>query len=523
MLNRTGLNVLLAGLALVVVGCSNTEVGYIQISPATQSLAAGQTVQLTATGIIGHGTHPTSSQDVTNQVIWTSSTPAVATVSSSGLSTAVSIGTATISASMAGSTGATATITVTSGGGGTGGATLASLAIIPSSQSVASPSQTSQFIAIGTTSSGATENLTNQVAWSSSSTQIATISAGGLATGLSKGTTTITAIATISGSAVVTGTASFTVIGGASEPITALSISPGSLSLSATGQTGQFIAFGTSGSTGLQQDVTNSSQLAWSSSIPTIATISASGLATGVSAGSTTITAKWTNPDNSVVSSIATVTVAVTSAPEPLLSLTIIPGEQSVSSTNETGQFIAVGTFSTTPTVQMLPATHDGKQFPITWSSSDVKTATVNSSGLVTGLNGGGTAIIAIAQNPDGTLVTGIATFGASGGSGTRLATLTVVNVGPNSTDWLVTAPSSSGVPNLIHCGPGSQTAGLGTSVCVGDYPIGAPVTLTESPTNSEFGGWSANCENPPGTPNLTSTCTLTNLPDNATVGAIFN
>jgi hypothetical protein len=171
MLNRTGLNVLLlAGLALVVVGCSNTEVGYIQVSPAAQSLAAGQTVQFTAAGITGHGTHPTSSQDVTNQVIWTSSTPAVATVSSSGLSTAVSIGTATISASMAGSTGATATITVTSGGGGTSApGSLLSLTIIPSTITVGNLQDTGNFLAIGTYSTSPTvRDVTNSVTWLSS-------------------------------------------------------------------------------------------------------------------------------------------------------------------------------------------------------------------------------------------------------------------------------------------------------------------------------------------------------------------
>jgi len=60
----------------------------------------------------------------------------------------------------------TAELTVTgSAGGGTGGS-IVSISVIPGSQSVSSPNQTSQFIAIGTTSSGATVDLTGQVAWS---------------------------------------------------------------------------------------------------------------------------------------------------------------------------------------------------------------------------------------------------------------------------------------------------------------------------------------------------------------------
>jgi len=56
MLNRTGLNVLLlVGLVLPMVGCGSSEVDSVSISPSAQSLAAGQTVQLTATGTYGHG------------------------------------------------------------------------------------------------------------------------------------------------------------------------------------------------------------------------------------------------------------------------------------------------------------------------------------------------------------------------------------------------------------------------------------------------------------------------------------
>src|SRR5665213_4186580 len=94
---------------LPFTGCSNTEISAIQISPATQSLTVGQGVQFTASGYIGHGTKSASYQDITSQVTWTSSTPAVATVNSSGLATAVGAGTTTITANMPGTTGAKAT------------------------------------------------------------------------------------------------------------------------------------------------------------------------------------------------------------------------------------------------------------------------------------------------------------------------------------------------------------------------------------------------------------------------------
>lgn len=545
MLNRFGFGaILMAGFVLPFTGCSNTEVGSIQISPATQSLTVGQHVQFSATGVVGHGSHPTSSQDVTSLVTWSSSTADVATVDSSGLATAVSAGTTTIMASMPGASSATATITVTGGSGGSGG-TLTSLSIIPGSQSVASPSETTQFIAIGTTSSGATENLTGSVTWSSSSVQVATISAGGLATGVGKGTTTISAIATNANSTVVTGTATFTVIGGTSEPITALSINPGSESLSASGQTAQFIALGTSGSTGLQQDVTNSTQLKWSSSVPTIATVSKTGLAAGVSAGTTTITAEWTNPDASVVSATASVTVSLASAPEPLLSLTIIPGAITVGDLQDTGQFLAIGTFSTVPYVRDLtnaPGTIWISSFPDTFPVSNNSGGTPSASaGIVTAYGTGTAAIIAEATSADGTIQTATATFSCplvlpnppttagscwTGQVGPLKATLTVYGEGLNTTNWLVTAPSATGTPDVIHCGPGwAANGGTGGSVCVGIYPIGSTVTLTApAQTGTAFGGWTYNCTpTAPITASGPNSCQIVLGTTNGSVGAIFN
>ena len=75
----------------------------IQVSPGSASLQVGQTVQLTAT------TRPATTGTV---FTWSSSNGAVATISNSGLVSAVSAGSATIRASAAGKTG-NSTITVT--------------------------------------------------------------------------------------------------------------------------------------------------------------------------------------------------------------------------------------------------------------------------------------------------------------------------------------------------------------------------------------------------------------------------
>src|SRR6516162_801200 len=103
MVDRTGLKVLLAfAMVLPLAGCSNTLVSAVNLSPTAQTLQVGQTVQFTATGTVNHGSHPPTFEDVTNTVTWSSSAPAVATVSASGLATAVSAGTTTITAKMNG-------------------------------------------------------------------------------------------------------------------------------------------------------------------------------------------------------------------------------------------------------------------------------------------------------------------------------------------------------------------------------------------------------------------------------------
>ena len=572
MFDRIRLGTLLFICLVVVVpftGCgSSTTVDSIAVTPSTVNFTGvGGSSQLTATGTIGHGSHPATTENVTNLVTWTTSSADVATVTAAGLVTAVGPGSIQITASMNGFGGVisgSATVTVAVTGGVGTNTDVTSLTIIPSSQSVASPGQTSQFIAIGTTSSGATENLTSQAAWISSNAQVAQLGASpGLFTGEGQGTATITAIFTNLDKTVAAGTATLTVVGGTSEQITALSIIPGSESLSASGQTGQFIALGTSGITGLDEDVTNSPQITWISSVPTIATVcsagspapctaSTEGLAAGVSAGRSTITALWTNQDNSVVSATADVTVTLTAAPEPLLSLTIIPSSLTVLNLQGTGNFLAIGTFSTSPTVRDLTNS-------VTWLSSAPNVFPVStnsdpanpgaSGGVVTAYGSGNAVIIAEATDPTtGSIQTATATFNCplvlpdltstppvpgscfpgSQAAG-LLVTLTVYNEGLNTTDWLVTAPSATNTPNVVHCGPGWASDGnTGGSVCTATYPLGTTVTLTAPPqTGVAFGGWSYNCTPlvaiNAGGPNSCQVTLGTTGNSNVTVGAIFN
>ena len=570
---RCGVAGLLAfGLVGALAGCGNPQgLDSVVVSPTSQTLTVGQTAQFSATGTYGNAGHA-STQNITDGVTWSSSTPAVATIGATGMATAVGAGTTTITASAAGFAGpvaSSATLAVAATGGGSAGGSIVSLAVIPGSQTVAAPTQTSQFIAIGTTSSGATVNLSGDVAWSSSSSAIATVGATtGLATAVGQGSATIASLYSANGS-VVAGYATFTVSGGTTEKYTAVTITPALQALSASGQTGQFIALGTSGTTGLQTNVTNSSQITWSSSIPTVATVSATGLATGVGVGSTAITAQLTNTDGTVVSGSAAISVSLTAPPEPLLSLTIIPSAITVGNLQDTGQFLAIGTFSTAPYVRDLTNSPTvswisdvPSVFPVDTNSGGNAGATA---GLVTAFGSGSANIIAEATGSDGTIQTASATFNCplalpnpngdppTPGTcipGTQayalLATLTIYNEGLNTTNWVVTAASATGTANVIHCGPG--WTGTGGSVCTATYPltqnattqvITGPAVVLEA-QGGNFGGWSYNCtpSTSTGTP-LTSApyytaagpnyCVVSFAPvngvpnSNITIGAIFN
>jgi hypothetical protein len=312
----------------------------------------------------------------------------------------------------------------------------------------------------------------------------------------------------------------------------------GSVVLTAVGQTEQYSAFGqqqVGSAPSTTQNITNS--VTWSAGNSAVATISATGLATAVGPGTTTITAE---SNGITASSDLTVTIAAGgtggSTQLALLSINIVPGGTTVSNKGMTGQYLAFGTYSQAPVVRDLTN-------QVTWISLAPEVVSISSSGVTGEIGGLATAegytgngvIYAQALSPDGsvilsnpqtfTCVDPITNACNQNVAHPQFATLTVFNAGSNTTTWSVTAPSDTGVANLIHCGPGAT----GASVCTGTYETGTTVTLTESPTGTGFGGWSSGdggpgigCTPANGTTLLTSpTCTVT-LNGNTSVGAIF-
>ena len=330
----------------------------------------------------------------------------------------------------------------------------------------------------------------------------------------------------------------------------------------AAGQTVQFTAVGTYGNAShpSTKDITNS--VTWTSGNTSVATVSASGVATAVGAGSTNITAS-TTAFNGPASSTAILTVTASTggvgggSGGNILSLTIIPSSIDFGSLGDSGQFLAIGTFSTAPTVRDLTnsvtwLTSEPNKFPITNNNSAPPGGGTQNGGVVSDLEASignvGAVITAEATDSTGSIATATATVGCPFvepdptaappvlGSCYEfrpqlLVTLTFYNEGLNTTNWEVTAPSATGTANVLHCGPG---AGAGGSVCTATYPYGSTVTLTAPDTGAAFGGWSSNCfpsdkngvpiTAPPywtaAGPNY---CTVTGLTFDDTVGAIFN
>jgi uncharacterized protein YjdB len=240
----------------------------IAIAPANSSMSVGTNKQLTATGTFTDGT----TQDVTASVLWSSSTPATATINNQGLVASVATGTTTIAATLGSVSGSTG-LTVST-------ARLVSITISPSNPRIAKGTSI-KFTATGTFSDGSTSTSLSGLTWKSSKPNIAQVRASGLAHGKKSGSVTITA--TASG---VKGTTTLTVSTGT---LVSLLITPANSSV-ALGTQQQFTATG-SFNDGTTQDITLTTH--WSSSSAGVATIanapSLAGLATPNGTGSTTI------------------------------------------------------------------------------------------------------------------------------------------------------------------------------------------------------------------------------------------
>ncbi len=217
----------------------------ISITPQNPAIALGTSQQFTATGTYSDQ----STQRITTNVTWTSSSATVAVISNStgsqGLATSSGMGLTTITAAK-GSVSANTTLIV-------GCITqLLSIAVTPSGPAITIGGNL-QFTATGTYTGGCTANLTSSVMWSSSNTAIVNINGSGYATGSGQGSATITGgLGAISGSTTA-------VINKPSPVLVSISATPSKPSI-VLGNNQQFTATGTY-SDGSTQNLTSTA--AW--------------------------------------------------------------------------------------------------------------------------------------------------------------------------------------------------------------------------------------------------------------------
>jgi uncharacterized protein YjdB len=358
------------------------QLNSIIVTPATASVATGQSQAFSASGVFSDG----STTDITNSVSWSSSATNFATINATGLATGVGAGAATITATSGGVSG-TAALTVTS-------AVLTSIDISPDDQIIPVGGQI-QLTLTGSYSDSTTQNLTGGT-WSSSDSTLASVDpVTGVVTGVANSNgNTVTITATYGG---LTTTTTVTVTSAVPESLT---ITPTTASIAA-GTTQQF-SVNQIYSDGSIQPVVGG--LSWISSSATTASVDAIGLATGIAPGQTTITVAYG-------SMTASASLTVTSA---TLTAVVVTPVTTVVGVNGNVQFTATGVFSDNTTEDLTSQA--------AWSSSVAAYALINNTGLASGLSAGTTTITA--------------TYGGVSGSATlnvTTATLVQINITPTN------------------------------------------------------------------------------------------
>jgi trimeric autotransporter adhesin len=438
-MKRLLLAFLLLGVSLFV-GCGGSSGGSnppttvtliaISVMPSSPSINVGATQQFAATGTYSDG----STKVLTASANWISVTSSVATVNTSGLVTAVAVGTSNITASSSGVVGST-TLTVAN--------PLVSITVAPPTITLSPPAQ-QQFTASGKYADGTTQNITSTVTWASSVSTVATINPAGLAVAAAPGITTISATSgTISGNATLT-------VGAA---LVSIAVTPATGTVAPNG-TQQFTATGAY-SDGSHKVIT--STVTWAAT--TGATITASGLATGVTPGATsTITAT----QNAIVSNPATLTVT-----NPLVSIAVTPSTASVAP-NGTLQFTATGTY----------ADHSTKVITSSVAWKATAGATITAGGLATGVTPNTTSSITATS---GTIASPPATLTITNPLVSIAVTPSTASVAPNGTQQFAATGTYADHSTQTITSSVTWSASAGATITAGGLATGITPNSTST------------------------------------------
>ncbi len=267
-------------LLFISMACATAPLKSIAASPDKSSLVPGGAQQLTIAATYNDGT----TENVTVKSTYKSSNEKVAAVTKGGLITGVANGSANITVSYHnGKVTQMVTVPITVA------FILKSIAASPDKVSL-TVKGTQQLTTTATYTDGTRKNVTAKSTYKSSNTKIATVTKGGLITGIAAGSSTITASYT-EGKITKTVTISVTVKAAPSlKSITPLTNAPikVSLAVKATYQ----LTISALDTAGNLKNVT--AKCTFKSSNTKVATVTKGGLITGVAAGSSTIAASYT-------------------------------------------------------------------------------------------------------------------------------------------------------------------------------------------------------------------------------------
>ncbi len=398
-----------------IVQVSARPVESVSVVPGSVTMTRGKTTKL-GTSVLDDRGQPINDKIVT----WSSDNEQVATISADGTVSALSSGTTTITA------------TATSKGGSgkgktgkgqikvtTGTAPVASVTVTPSADTLI----TSTTVQLTATPSDSTGNALGglAVSWASSNSAAATVSSSGVVSGVASGKATITA--TVDG---VSGAAAITVT---LPPVASVSVSPSSAQLDVgKSVTLSATTLDANGKTLTGRTVT------WSSGNGAVATVTSSGVVTGVAVGSAWVfaTSEGKRDSSAIVVSLPAVA-----------SVTVSPSSAS----------LVVGDTKTLSATlkDASGATLTGRT--ITWISGDQSVATVSSAGVVTAVAAGTATVTAASEGKSGS------------------ASITVTAPAPSTSDPAPSDGTDSSTHSGIFVSPSGSSSASGT--------VSSPISLS--------------------------------------------
>ena len=331
-------------------------------------------------------------------------------------------------------------------------ATVATVAVSPSTASLAA----GQWVQLTATPLDAAGNpLSGRlVTWASTNPSVATVSDGGLVSGVAAGAATVTVACEGQSTAVAI---TVTVV-----PVASVALSPASATVT-VGQTVQLTATpkDANGNPLTGRTVT------WATSNPALAAVSGNGLVTGGAGGTATITASSEGQNGSAAITVTLVPVSSVAVSSASASLTV-------------GQ-----------TLQLTATPKDANGNPltgrvVTWATSNAAVVAVSASGLVTAVAAGSATITATSEGKNGTAAITVTAAATNPGTVTDLRVAGVTDTGAtlaftevnDGTGQPASYDVRVAVAPLSWGGSSSVTRGTCTTPVAGSA-IGAPRTCT--------------------------------------------